>query len=143
MYQRYQQARHADGGMNQDGIAQYVEFLVQSRVDSYLIEFRESDSNAASKTLRMVSIVDKLDDGLSAVYTFYDPQPGQSYGTFNVLWQIEHALSLGLPYLYLGYWIAEGYKMAYKSNFHPFELLQQGQWVRDCIGASTTPFFTR
>jgi len=126
LYQRYQHARHAHGGMDQDDMAQYQEFMVDTLVDSYLIEFREPDS---AKTLRMVSIVDRLSDGLSAVYTFYEPITGQSYGTFNVLWQIEYARSIGLRYLYLGYWIEDCQKMSYKTRFKPHELLLKGQWL--------------
>ena len=88
-----------------------------------LVEFRENE------ILRMVSVVDVLADGLSAVYTFYDPDvPHTSFGTFNVLWQIELCRQLQLPYLYLGYWIAGSRKMAYKSNFQPLQGLQDGNW---------------
>jgi arginine-tRNA-protein transferase len=123
LYQRYQQTRHAEGGMKDDGPEQYRNFLLQSHVDSLLVEFREGDS------LRMVSIVDVLADGLSAVYTFYDTDVSHaSFGTFNVLWQIELCRKLGLPFLYLGYWIRDSQKMAYKANFQPLQGLQNDQW---------------
>jgi len=124
LYQRYQASRHAGGGMDRDSREQYSHFLLQTHVDSRLIEFRDGEE------LRMVSIVDMLPDGMSSVYTFYDPDvPGGSLGTFGIIWQARHCLALGLPYLYLGYWIRGSRKMAYKSNFRPLEGLVGGAWV--------------
>jgi arginine-tRNA-protein transferase len=123
LYQRYQIARHRDGGMDNDSHEQYSKFLLQSHVDSTLVEFRDAGK------LVMVSIIDVLDDGLSSVYTFYDPDlPQASLGTYNVLWQIELCRKLELPYLYLGYWIKESQKMAYKANFRPLQGLINDCW---------------
>jgi arginine-tRNA-protein transferase len=92
-------------------------------VETRLVEFRERGA------LRMVSIVDQLQDGLSSVYTFFDPDvSGASFGTFNILWQIELCRKLDLPYLYLGYWIAQSRKMAYKIEFQPMQGLVNGRW---------------
>lgn len=124
LYQRYQEQRHTGGGMDSDNRDQYSHFLLQTHVDSRLIEFREGG------VLRMVSIVDMLPDGISSVYTFFDPELARaSLGTYGILWQLMQCRELALPYLYLGYWISGSRKMAYKANFRPLEGLRHGEWL--------------
>lgn len=125
LYQRYQSARHAGGGMDQDDREQYCGFLLQGRVDSVLAEF------SLNGAVVMVALVDKLIDGLSAVYTFFDPDMDKrSLGAFGVLTQIRLAREIGLPYVYLGYWIEDCKKMAYKRGYHPLEGLVDGRWQK-------------
>ena len=124
LYQRYQAARHSGGGMDLDNREQYSHFLLQSHVDTRLVEFREHG------VLRMVSVIDRLSDGLSSVYTFYEPDhPRGALGTYGILWQVEAARRLDLAHVYLGYWIAESPKMAYKARFRPLEALIDRDWI--------------
>ena len=124
LYTRYQAARHLERNAGQDSQEQYIHFLLQSTVPSQLVEFREGG------TLRMISIIDELEQGLSSVYTFYDPDlPRGSLGTYNILWQIEECRRRNLPWLYLGYWIANSSKMAYKINYQPLQGLVDQRWI--------------
>jgi arginine-tRNA-protein transferase len=124
LYLRYQGARHPGGGMDDPDPQKYINFLTGRRVETVFYEMREAGR------LLGVAVVDRLNDGLSAVYTFYDPaHAARGLGTFAILWQVEHARALGLAWVYLGYWIAESRKMAYKANFRPIEVYRNGQWL--------------
>lgn len=123
LYRRYQQGRHCGGGMDNDSREQYQQFLLHSNVTTYLVEFRDAQA------LRMVSIMDRVETGLSSVYTFFDPDLNNaSLGTHNIVWQAQLCRDMGLPYLYLGYWIRNSRKMAYKINFRPLEGFVDGNW---------------
>lgn len=110
--------------MDGDDIQQYADFLLSSQVDTCLVEF----VNPQSLDLVMVSVVDRLDDGWSAVYTFYDPDVKGSLGTYAILWQLAELKQKKLTWLYLGYWIAQSQKMTYKTQFTPYQLFENGQW---------------
>jgi len=129
LYQRYQAERHAGGDMDSDDQDQYMQFLLQSRVNSRIVEFRDGPHDPHPGRLRMVSMIDILEQGISSVYTFYDTSNTTvSYGSYSILWQIEQARILGLPYLYLGYYIRESNKMSYKIKYQPLEGLIDDHW---------------
>lgn len=125
LYRRYMAARHAGGGMDVSDPAQYQAFLFSPWSDTRSIEFR------VDGRLIAVAIIDWLVRGWSAVYTYYEPGEGKrSLGVFAVLWQIEQCRRLGLPWVYLGYWIPQCAKMNYKVQFQPLEIFRQGRWQR-------------
>ncbi|WP_428485523.1 arginyltransferase [Rhodopila sp.] len=124
LFQRYQQARHGDGDMASMSFYDYRAMVEDTPIETFIIEFRDAQDRLVSACLG-----DKLGDGLSAVYSFFAPGlERQSLGTYAVLWLIEQARSLRLPYVYLGYWVPESRKMAYKARFKPSEVLVGGIW---------------
>ena len=129
LYQRYLQARHSGEGMDEHGPDDYLEFLVAPWSDTRFVEFR------LNGMLLAVAVIDLVEDGISAVYTFFDPEfHRRGLGTYAVLWQIDAARRYGLDYVYLGYWIAESEKMRYKADFSPCEVYRERRWqalVRD------------
>ena len=124
LYRRYQQGRHPGGEMDFADPGEYTRACLESPVDTRLATFRDPAGR-----LLAVAVTDFLPTGLSAMYTFYDPaEHRRSLGTYAVLWQIAHAREQGLPHVYLGYWIRESPKMAYKSRFRPAEVWTGSRW---------------
>ncbi len=124
LFDRYIRSRHGDGDMARMTFLDYRAMVEETRLDTRIAEFRD----AAGK-LAAVCLVDWLEDGPSAVYSFFEPAlAGQSLGTYMVLWLIEEARHRGLAYVYLGYWIADSSKMAYKARFRPVEGLGPDGW---------------
>ena len=131
LFQRYQKNRHADGDMAAMGYYDYRAMIEDTPISTGILEFRD-----AQDRLLGACLTDWLADGLSAVYSFFDTdEEKRSLGTFAVLWLIGRARSLGLPYVYLGYWVPESRKMAYKARFRPSEILMSGAWHRLGDGA--------
>ena len=125
LYRRYQLSRHKGGSIEDDSRQQYSEFILKSGVESWLAEFRDGNR------LCMVSLIDRLEDGVSAVYTFYDPdEAARGLGTLGVLRQLAWAARDGRAHLYLGYWIAGHPKMDYKRRFRPLEGFDGRAWRR-------------
>lgn len=123
LYERYINTRHRDGDMFPATQDQYYSFLINSCSTTSYYQINLNASMAG------IIINDVLDDGLSAVYTFFDPDMSdRSLGTFAVLWQIEKAREMKLDHLYLGYWIKQSNKMNYKSRYRPLQLLTNGSW---------------
>lgn len=123
LYCAYIEKRHADGDMYPPEREQYESFLNNAWDCTRYYRFH------AGGALVGVAVVDEMLDGLSAIYTFFDPQASRrSLGTYAILWQIEKARSLDLDYLYLGYWIRDCQKMAYKTDYRPLELYLNSRW---------------
>jgi len=124
LYRRYVASRHKGGGMDDTEPARYMEFLTSPGVDTRFCEFRWNGQLIA------VAVYDQLHQGLSAVYTFFDPEfKARGLGVYAVLWEIQEARHLRLPWLYLGYWIEQCPKMRYKNHYRPCEFYTNGQWV--------------
>jgi arginyl-tRNA--protein-N-Asp/Glu arginylyltransferase len=125
LFGAYQRSRHRDSDMATMSYGEYRSMVEDSAVRTAIVEFRDG-----AEALVAVSLIDRLDDGVSAVYSFYDPaRDRQSLGTWSILWLVEECRRHGLPHVYLGYWIAESPKMAYKARFPSLERLSDGEWV--------------
>lgn len=124
LYHRYQVWKH-DSSLKLDDAAKHMDFLSNQLLQTELVEFRLGDRLVA------VSVVDRVEHGLSAVYTYFCPdQHKRGLGNYAVLWLVELCLQQGFPYVYLGYWVESCQKMSYKSQFQPFELWEGGAWHR-------------
>ena len=124
LFQRYQQVRHGEGDMASMSFYDYRAMVEDTPIETFIIEYRDDEDRLLGACL-----ADKLGDGLSAVYSFFEPGlESRSLGTYAVLWLIDRARSLGLPYVYLGYWVPQSRKMAYKARFRPSEVLVNGTW---------------
>jgi arginine-tRNA-protein transferase len=144
LFQRYQQLRHGDGDMATMSFYDYRAMVEDTPIDSLIVEFRDPDDR-----LLAACLTDRLGDGLSAVYSFFAPGlERRSLGSYTILWLIDRARAMGLPYVYLGYWVSESRKMSYKARFRPSEILVSGTWrmlteadVRDgeMAGQAATP----
>jgi leucyl-tRNA---protein transferase len=124
LFRRYLAARHPNGGMDNSTPQDYLNFITSDWSETSLIEFRSPEQQ-----LFGVAVLDLLTDGISAVYSFFDPiEAKRSLGVYMILWEINEAKRLRLPYVYLGYWIRACRVMQYKTNFRPFELYQKEFW---------------
>lgn len=126
LFRRYQDARHGGGDMADMTLSQYRAMVEESAVDSFVAEYRDHEN-----VLRGAMLGDRIGDGVSAVYSFFDPvDERRSLGTYMILRLVAHAVARNLPYVYLGYWVEESRKMAYKTRFRPIEGLGPKGWQR-------------
>ena len=126
LFARYQQSRHTGSDMALMGFYEYSAMVEDSPIDTFMVEFRDR-----SGELVAVCLTDRTSDGLSAVYSFFETESLRAgLGNYVVLWLIDQAQRLQLPYVYLGYWIADSAKMAYKARFQPLECLGPEGWTR-------------
>ncbi|WP_170354469.1 arginyltransferase [Ruegeria lacuscaerulensis] len=144
LFRRYLDTRHADGGMADMDVFEFAAMIEETPIRSRVVEYADPDTD----NLIAVSLTDVLDDGLSMVYSFYDPhQPQNSLGTYMILDHIDIAREAGLPYVYLGYWVPGSPKMGYKARFSGLEAYIQGEWVKvgnpaDLAGSGHHPLST-
>ena len=131
LFRNYIEARHADGGMAEMSVLDYSLMVEDSVVETFVTEYRQKPDETGDSPLVAAALCDRLSDGISMVYSFYDPhmQP-RSLGTYMILDHVEFARRQGYPFVYLGYWIEGSRKMRYKDRFQPQERLTAKGWVR-------------
>lgn len=124
LFQAYQRARHGNGDMSTMSFYDYRAMVEDTPIETSLVEFRLPDGRLVGACL-----TDRLGDGLSAVYSFFETKlTARSLGTYAIIWLLRRAAELRLDHVYLGYWVKDSPKMAYKARFHPTEILRGGQW---------------
>ncbi|MEL7212208.1 MAG: arginyltransferase [Pseudomonadota bacterium] len=129
LFRRYLDKRHADGGMADMDIFEFAAMVEETPIRSRVIEYSQPDDDGGPTMLSAVCLTDVLDDGLSMVYSFYDPDlDRQSLGTYVILDHVAIARDAGLPYVYLGYWVPGSPKMGYKAKFSGLEVYRNGAW---------------
>jgi arginine-tRNA-protein transferase len=130
LFRRYLDSRHFDGGMADMDIFEFAAMIEETPVKSRVVEYMTPAGDlVGQKELTAVCLTDVLDDGLSLVYSFYDPEKvGDSLGTYIILDHVEIARTAGLPYVYLGYWVPGSRKMGYKAKFSAVEIYKNGCW---------------
>lgn len=125
LFSSYQRARHEGGDMSGMAFNDYRSMVEDTPVTSRTVEFRNPEGDLVA-----VMLMDRMEESLSAVYSFFDGRLARrSLGTFMILWMVEHAREMGLPHVYLGYWIDGSEKMAYKARFQPLEILGENGWT--------------
>ena len=130
LFRKYLDARHADGGMADMDVFEFAAMIEETPIKSRVIEYSVRSEDRKTRDLAAVCLTDVLDDGLSMVYSFYDPaRHADSLGTYVILDHIRLAQEAGLPYVYLGYWVPGSPKMDYKSKFAALEVYFGGQWT--------------
>ncbi len=131
LLKRYLLSRHGDGGMAEMSFLDYVAMVEETAVRTHIVEYRYSGPAPGQDELAAVALVDVLKDGLSLVYSFFDPgQDRRSLGAFTILDHVMQARAAGFSYVYLGYWVRGSEKMGYKAAFQPLEVLNGGEWQR-------------
>ncbi|MCL4105331.1 UNVERIFIED_CONTAM: hypothetical protein GTU68_055462 [Idotea baltica] len=131
LFRHYLDQRHADGGMADMDIFEFAAMIEETPIRSRVVEYRAPSSDDPKGLLTAVSLTDVLSDGLSMVYSFYQPHlHRQSLGTYVILDHIKIAQEAGLPFVYLGYWVPGSQKMGYKANFSGLEVYRRGQWTK-------------
>ncbi len=145
LFRGYLESRHADGGMADMDIFEFAAMIEETPIRSRVVEYHDDDRDDDS--LVAVCLTDVLDDGLSMVYSFYDPAlANDSLGTYVILDHIEIAREAGLPYVYLGYWVPGSPKMGYKARFSAVEVYFGGEWQDigdpDSYSSDTHPLST-